>query len=52
MRHLINSEGKLPALPGDSPGLTVYHGWRKPQISAKRKAIHDEKVPGPEPYEM
>lgn len=37
-----------PALPGDSPRFDLYEGRREFLISAKRKEIHNERVPEPE----
>ena len=48
----LTHRGKPPALPGDSPRFDLYEGRRELLISAKRKEIHDERVPEPEPYEM
>src|SRR5262249_2679269 len=48
----ITHRGKPPAMPGDSPGFDLYDGRCEFLISAKRKEIHDERVPEPEPYEM
>src|SRR5881396_1795404 len=51
-RAFITHRGKPPAPPGDSPRFDLYDGPREFLISAKRKEIHDERVPEPEPYEM
>ena len=48
----LTQRGKLPALPGDSPRFDLYDGLREFLISAKRKEIHNERVPEPESYEM
>ena len=48
----ITHRGMPPALPGDSPRFDLYDGLREFLISAKRKEIHDERIPEPEPYEM
>src|SRR3989442_14565633 len=48
----LTHRGKPPAPPGDSPRFDLYDGPREFLISAKRKEIHDERVPEPEPYEM
>src|SRR5881409_3445449 len=48
----VTHRGKPPAPPGDSPRFDLYDGPREFLISAKRKEIHDERVPEPEPYEM
>jgi len=39
-------------MPGDSPRFDLYDGLREFLISAKRKEIHNERLPEPEPYEM
>lgn len=39
-------------MPGDSPSFGLYDGLREFLISAKRKKIHDERIPEPEPYVM
>lgn len=44
--------GKPQAMPGDSPRFDLYDGLREFLISAKRKEIHDERVPEPESYGM
>ena len=46
----VTHRGKPPALPGDSPRFDLYDGLREFLISAKRKEIHNERVPEPEPY--
>src|SRR5437899_6100057 len=48
----LTHRGKPPAPPGDSPRFDLYDGPREFLISAKRKEVHDERVPEPEPYEM
>src|SRR5437867_3775782 len=50
--NAVTHRGKPPAPPGDSPRFDLYDGPREFLISAKRKEIHDERVPEPEPYEM
>jgi IS5 family transposase len=48
----VTHRGKPPAMPGDSPRFDLYDGLREFLISAKRKEIHNERVPEPESYEM
>lgn len=48
----VTHRGKPPALPGDSPRFDLYDGLREFLISAKRKEIHNERIPESEPYEM
>jgi hypothetical protein len=44
--------GKPPAMPGHSPRFGLYDGLRELLISAKRREIHNEGLPEPEPYEV
>ena len=39
-------------MPGNSPGFDLYDGRCEFLISSKRKEIHNERISGPESYEM
>lgn len=52
--ELLTHRGKHPTMRGDLPRFDFYDGLREILIFAKRKDIHNERVPVPVPvpYEM